>query len=57
MSSNVVRTVAEWVAIFDGHIADLVMSDDLHEAQKEHIAERVMQQLVTVTRPRRADLD
>jgi hypothetical protein len=51
------RTVAAWVALFEDHIAELVMSDDLHEAQKEHIAERVMQQLVAVTRPRRADLD
>jgi hypothetical protein len=54
---NRTRTVSQWLALFDDHIGDLFNQDDLHEVQKEHIAERVVQQLVTMTRRRRADLD
>ena len=54
---NRTRTVSEWLALFDDHIGDLFAQDDLHEVQKEHIAERVVQQLVNATKPRRADLD
>jgi hypothetical protein len=54
---NRTRTVAEWLALFDRLVADLAMTNDLYAAEKEHVAERVVQQLVAVTRPRRADLD
>jgi hypothetical protein len=54
---NRMRTVSQWLALFDALIGDLFNQEDLHEVQKENVAERVVQQLVNATKPRRADLD
>jgi hypothetical protein len=56
MELNRTRTVAQWLALFDRMVGELAMAD-LHDVQREHIAESVIRQLTAILAPCRADLD
>jgi hypothetical protein len=48
-------TVRQWIELFD-HLVGELATADLHDVQREHIAESVMRQLASVIAPCRADL-